>query len=70
VKSVGIKDELKDLVGKKCWLKGNTLEIRKRSDAEIIDVEDDNVVIEHFTGTITRIPISGIWTIQRKDLLD
>lgn len=65
---MGIKDELKLLVGKKCWLTGNTLEIRERSDAEIISVDDDRVTIKHFLGSVNYIPISNIYSIRRKDL--
>jgi len=64
---MGIKDELKELVGKKCWISGSILEIRKKSDAEIIAVDDDRVTIKHFLGQVHHIPISQIYTIVRKD---
>ncbi len=64
---MGIKDELKALVGKKCWFAEHILEIRKSSDAEIISVEDDRLVLKHFLGQVHHIPISEIWTIRRKD---
>jgi hypothetical protein len=62
-------DELKQLIGKPAWLNGNVLEIRKSSDAQIIDVEGDRVVMKHFLGQITFVPISVIWSINRKDLM-
>lgn len=65
---MSIKDELKSLVGKKCWISGNTLEIRERSDAEIISVDDERVVIKHFLGSVNYIPINNIYSIRRKDL--
>lgn len=65
---MSIKDELKGLVGKKCWFAQHTLEIRKSSDAEILAVEDDRVVVKHFLGQVHHIPISEIWTIRRKDV--
>lgn len=65
---MSLKDELRTLVGKRCWFAEHTLEIRKSSDAEILAVEEEQVVIKHFLGAIHRIPISEIWTIRRKDL--
>ena len=65
---MSIKEELEKLKGKKCWLMNHTLEIRETSDAELIDVEDDRVVIKHFLGQVNYIPISEIWSIRRKDL--
>ena len=65
---MALKDELKDLIGKPAWFHERILEIRKRSDCEIIAVEGDRVVIKHFLGHITHVPISEIWSIKRKDL--
>lgn len=65
---MSIKEELKSLIGKKCWFAEHTLEIRKKSDAEIIAVEEDRVVIKHFLGKVHYIPISDIWSIRRKEL--
>ena len=64
---MAIKDELKGLIGKKCWFAEHNLEIRKSSDAEIISVDDDRLVLKHFLGQVHQIPISEIWTIRRKD---
>jgi len=65
---MSIKEELRSLVGKKCWFSEHTLEIRTKSDAEIIAVQDDQVVLRHFLGKVHHIPISDIWTIHKKDL--
>jgi len=62
------KEELKQLVGKKCWYSGHTLEIRKKSDAEIISINDATVVVKHFLGKVHDIPISDIWSVVRKDV--
>jgi len=64
---MAIKEELKSLVGKKCWFSNHTLEIRKSSDAEIISVDGDRLALKHFLGQVHHIPISEIWTIVRKD---
>jgi hypothetical protein len=61
------KDEIQALIGKKCWFAGDILEIRKSSDAEIVGVEGDNVVVKHFLGDVTKVPISKISSIRRKD---
>jgi len=62
------KEELRPLVGKKCWYSDHTLEIRQKSDAEIVSVDDDTIVIKHFLGKIHHIEISDIWNIVRKDI--
>ncbi len=63
-----LKEEIKRLIGKKCWFAGDILEIRKSSDAEIAGVEGDDIVIKHFLGDVSKIPISKISTIRRKDI--
>lgn len=62
------KDELKKLIGKKCWYAENILEIRKSSDAEILGIDGDELIIKHFLGPVHKIPISEIISIRRKDI--
>ena len=66
---MALTDELKQLIGKPAWFNGEVLEIRKSSDAQIIAVEEGRVVMKHFLGNVTYVPISAIWSIRRKDLL-
>ena len=60
--------ELELLIGEPCWFDGDILEIRKRSDATLKAVENGEVVLEHFLGHETRVPISEISSIRRKDM--
>ncbi len=62
------ENELKPLVGKPCWFDGDILEIRKRSDATLKAVENGEVVLAHFLDHVTRVPISEISSIRRKDI--
>lgn len=62
------ENELKPFVGKPCWFNGDILEIRKRSDSTLKAVEDGEVVLEHFLGHLTSVPVSEIRFIQRKDI--
>jgi hypothetical protein len=60
--------ELRPFIGKPCWFDGDTFEVRKRSDATLKAVENGEVVLAHFLGHETRVPISEISSIRRKDL--
>jgi hypothetical protein len=68
------KEELKKLIGKKCWIYQGTLEIlspTEPADSEIIDVKekgfaDVDLVITN-RGRIYTIPIYEIKKIVRKD---
>ena len=62
------ENELKPLIGKPCWFAGDILEIRKSSDATLKAIEKGNVVIEHFLSGITKVPITNIRSIRRKDI--
>ena len=63
-----IKDELKKLMGKPCWFNEGILEIRKNSDAEIVGIEGDNLVIKNvILGHVNKIPFHAIDKIRRKD---
>lgn len=64
-----IKDELKKLIGKPCWFNEGILEIRKKSDGEIVGIEGDNLVIKNIVFEhISKIPLFAISGIRRKDL--
>lgn len=63
-------NELKGLVGKPCWFMDGVLEIRKNADAEIVSVDTGSVVTKHILfGHISRIPLSAISLVRRKDLI-
>lgn len=64
-----MEQELKKLVGKKAWFMNGTLEIRKRSDAEILDVQGGTITLKHFLGGINQIPLAAIRNVVRKDLM-
>jgi hypothetical protein len=64
-----VEQELKKLVGKKAWFMNGNLEIRKRSDSEIIDVQGGMVTLKHFLGGVNQIPLGAIRNVIRKDLL-
>ena len=69
---MGIREELEQLKGKKCLYDGSNFElvIRKKSDVELIDVEEDCIVIKNtLFGHVDRIPFYAIYSIERKDLI-
>jgi len=67
---MGMREEMEKLKGKKCLYDNSNRElvIRKKSDAEIIDVEEYCVVIKTIFGHIERIPFYAIDHVERKDL--
>lgn len=65
---MNIKDELAKLIGKPCWFSGGTLEIRKNSDAQIIGVDGNGIVIKNVIfDKVKNIPFHDIKNIVRKD---
>jgi hypothetical protein len=64
-----IKDELKKLIGKPCWFNEGILEIREKSDGEIVAIEEDNLIIKNILFEhLSKIPLFAISGIKRKDL--
>jgi len=63
-----IKDELVKLIGKPCWFSEGTLEIRKNSDAQIIGVDGNGIVVKNILfDKVKNVPFHAIKNILRKD---
>jgi hypothetical protein len=60
--------DFRPFVGMPCWFDGPVFEVRKRSDATLKAVENGEVVLAHWLGHETRVSVSQIVSIRRKDL--
>lgn len=67
---ISLKDQLKGLINKPCWFKEGILEIRKNSDANLIEVGVDYIILKNqLFGHVNTIPIAAIRKIVRLDLI-
>jgi|GEM_PF-6471684 len=69
--NVSIKEQLFELVNKPCWFNDGILEIRKNSDAYLVEVGSNFIVLKNqlFENT-HKIPITAIQRVVRKDLIN
>jgi hypothetical protein len=66
-----LKEQLKELINKPCWFKEGILEIRKNSDANLIEIGIDYIVLKNqLFGQVSKIPIIAIQKIVRLDLIN